>query len=49
MEKWEDRGADGLILAEDARIRQNTKTLQVTRSLMFHRMHIYKKFHRFST
>lgn len=48
LEKWEDRWADDLILAEDVRIRQNTKTLQVT-SLTFHRLHIYNKFHRFST
>lgn len=47
-EKWEDRWAEDLILAEDARIRQNTKILQVT-SLTSHRLHIYNKFCRIST
>lgn len=48
VEKWEDRWAEDLILAEDARIRQNTKTLQVT-SLTSHRLHIYNKFCKIST
>lgn len=47
-EKWEDRWAEDLILAEDARIRQNTKILQVT-SLTSHRLHICNKFCRIST